>query len=51
MPRESWGLRILASIRGGMPMVNKVITVIAFSCFLFEQFLNSCIPSRLLGVK
>ena len=31
-------------------MVNKVITVIAFSCFLFEQFLNErANPPAMLG--
>lgn len=50
MPRELWGLRISASIRGGMPMINNYITVIAFCCFLLEKFLYSSIPSRLLGV-
>ncbi len=50
MPTEERGQFTLASIRGGMSMVNKVITVIAFCGFLFEQILCSSIPSRLLGV-
>ena len=50
MPIGEWGHVMLAGIRGGMSMVNKVITVIAFCGFLLEQFVCSSIPSRLLGV-
>lgn len=34
----------------GMPMINNGLTIIAFCGFLFEKFLSSDIPSRLLGV-
>ncbi|WP_342293756.1 hypothetical protein [Clostridium sporogenes] len=42
---------MLVSIRGGMSMINKILTVIAFLGFMLEQVLNSSIPFRLLGVK
>ncbi len=51
MPIVEWGQLTLAGIRGGMSMVNKFITVIAFCGFLMEQVIYSTIPSRLLGVK
>ena len=46
-----WVQVMVDSIRGGMPMINDVLTVIAFFGFLLEIVLNSNIPSRLLGVK
>lgn len=46
-----WGHAMIASIRGGMPMINKVLTIIAFTGFCLEQFFYSSIPSRLLGVN
>jgi hypothetical protein len=45
-----WVQVMVDSIRGGMPMINNGLTIIAFCGFLFEKFLNSDIPSRLLGV-
>lgn len=42
---------MLVSIRGGMSMINKILTVIAFLGFVLEQVLDSSIPLRLLGVK
>jgi hypothetical protein len=41
---------MLVSIRGGMPMINKILTIVAFLGFVLEQVLNSSIPFRLLGV-
>lgn len=48
---DNWGHAVLASIRGGMPMINKILTIVAFLGFVLEQVLNSSIPFRLLGVK
>ena len=50
MPLGDWGQGTLASIRGGMPMVNTVLTIITFIGFCLEPFFCSSIPSRLLGV-
>lgn len=50
MPREEWGQCNLASIQGGMTMVNNIITFIAFGGFLLGLLLNSSILPRLLGV-
>lgn len=51
MLREPWGQSKLASIQGGMSMINNVITFIAFGGFLLGLFLNSSILPRLLGVN
>ncbi len=51
MLMEYWGQIILASIRGGMPMINDLITVLAFSGYFLEKLLNCDIPLRLLGVN
>ncbi|CAI3212733.1 hypothetical protein CNEO2_110090 [Clostridium neonatale] len=40
----------MASIRGGVSMVNDVLAVVAFIGFLLGKVLNSSIPLRLLGV-
>ena len=40
----------MASIQGGMPMINNILTILAFVGFVVEKILNSSIPSRLLGV-
>ena len=46
-----WGHAMIASIRGGIPMINKVLTIVAFAGFCLELFFLSSIPSRLLGVS
>lgn len=45
------GQSLLDSIRGGMPMVNNILTTLSFLFMLFDLFLQSAIPLRLLGVK
>ena len=46
-----WEHVIIASIQEGMPMVNNILTILAFVGFVFEKLINSHIPSRLLGVN
>ena len=48
---EEWGPSKLASIQGGMSMINNVLTFIAFGGFLLGLFFNSSIPPRLLEVS
>lgn len=40
----------MASIQGGMSMINDVLTIVGFAGFLLEAFLCSNIPPRLLEV-
>ena len=41
----------LASIQGGMPMVNEILTVLSIVGYILEKILNTNIPPRSLGVK
>lgn len=48
---KQWEQVIMASIQGGvLPMINNVLTILAFAGFVLEKVLSSSIPSRLLGV-
>ena len=45
-----WGQTTLASIQGGMSMVNNILSFVSFGAFLLELFVNSSVLPRLLGV-
>lgn len=49
-PIERWGPIELAGILEGMLMVDDVLTILGFFLLVLEKFIDSNIPSRLLGV-
>lgn len=44
-----WG-HVVTSIREVMPMINNILTILAFVGFVFEKVVNGNILPRLLGV-
>ena len=46
-----WGHITIASIRGGMSMINNVLAFVSFGMFLLELLFSSSVLPRLLGVN
>lgn len=46
----NWGHITLASIRGGLPMISNILTLLSFFVMLLSSIIDYNFPSRLLGV-
>ena len=40
MPWKQWEHVIMASIQGGMPMINNILAILGFAGFVLEKILN-----------